>query len=102
MLMTHLLLWGNAYAQIIRNGKNEIVALYPSVMMQWIWGFHLRSRPNVCRTATKLGVKDLDLLILENILRMTLRTALKRRLRQERSRLKNILRDSSIVKTQCL
>lgn len=24
-----LLLWGNAYAQIIRNGKNEIVALYP-------------------------------------------------------------------------
>ena len=28
-LMTHLLLWGNAYAQIIRNGKNEIVALYP-------------------------------------------------------------------------
>ena len=28
-LMTHLLLWGNAYSQIIRNGKNEIVALYP-------------------------------------------------------------------------
>ena len=27
--MTHLLLWGNAYAQIIRNGKGEIVALYP-------------------------------------------------------------------------
>ena len=28
-LMTHLLLWGNAYAQIIRNGKNQVVALYP-------------------------------------------------------------------------
>ena len=28
-LMTHLLLWGNAYAQIIRNGKNEVVGLYP-------------------------------------------------------------------------
>ena len=28
-LMTHLLLWGNAYAQIIRNGRGEIVALYP-------------------------------------------------------------------------
>lgn len=28
-LMTHLLLWGNAYAQIIRNGRNEIIALYP-------------------------------------------------------------------------
>lgn len=28
-LMTHLLLWGNAFAQIIRNGKGEVVALYP-------------------------------------------------------------------------
>ena len=28
-LMTHLLLWGNAYARIIRNGKGEVVALYP-------------------------------------------------------------------------
>ena len=28
-LMTHLLLWGNAYAQIIRNGKGEVVALHP-------------------------------------------------------------------------
>lgn len=27
-LMTHLLLWGNAYAQIIRNGKGEVIALY--------------------------------------------------------------------------
>lgn len=27
--MTRLLLWGNAYAQIIRNGKGEVVALYP-------------------------------------------------------------------------
>lgn len=28
-LMTHLLLWGNAYAQVIRNGKGEVLALYP-------------------------------------------------------------------------
>ncbi|WP_273234192.1 phage portal protein [Ileibacterium valens] len=28
-LMTHLLLWGNAFAQIIRNGKGEVIALYP-------------------------------------------------------------------------
>ena len=28
-LMTHLLLWGNAYSQVIRNGKGEIIALYP-------------------------------------------------------------------------
>ena len=29
ILMRHLLLWGNAYAQIIRNGKGDIIALYP-------------------------------------------------------------------------
>jgi len=28
-LMTHLLLWGNAFAQVIRNGKGAVVALYP-------------------------------------------------------------------------
>ncbi len=28
-LMTHLLLWGNAYSQIIRNGRGEVMALYP-------------------------------------------------------------------------
>lgn len=28
-LMAHLLLWGNAYSQIIRNGKGEVLALYP-------------------------------------------------------------------------
>lgn len=28
-LMTHLLLWGNAYAQVLRNGRGEVIALYP-------------------------------------------------------------------------
>lgn len=28
-LMTHLLLFGNAYAQVIRNGKGEVIAMYP-------------------------------------------------------------------------
>ena len=28
-LMSHLLLWGNAYAQLIRNGKGEVIAVYP-------------------------------------------------------------------------
>lgn len=28
-LMGHLLLWGNAYAQIIRNGRGNVIALYP-------------------------------------------------------------------------
>lgn len=31
--MTHLLLWGNAYAQIIRNGRGETIALY--LLMPW-------------------------------------------------------------------
>ena len=29
ILMSHLLLWGNAYAQIIRDGTGKILALYP-------------------------------------------------------------------------
>jgi HK97 family phage portal protein len=29
VMMTHLLLWGNAYAQIIRDGRNKILGLYP-------------------------------------------------------------------------
>jgi hypothetical protein len=28
-LMSHLLLWGNAYAQILRNGMGEVIGLYP-------------------------------------------------------------------------
>ncbi|MDK8613305.1 phage portal protein [Corynebacterium pseudodiphtheriticum] len=30
-LMKHLLLWGNAYAQVIRNGLNEIIGLCPLI-----------------------------------------------------------------------
>lgn len=29
VMMNHLLLWGNSYSQIIRNGKGEVTALYP-------------------------------------------------------------------------
>jgi HK97 family phage portal protein len=29
VMMTHLLLWGNAYSQIIRDGRNKILGLYP-------------------------------------------------------------------------
>ncbi len=28
-LMSHLLLWGNAFAQVVRNGRGQAVALYP-------------------------------------------------------------------------
>ena len=27
--LTHLLLWGNSYSQIIRNGKGDVIGLYP-------------------------------------------------------------------------
>ncbi len=29
VMMTHLLLWGNAYAQIVRDGRNNVLGLYP-------------------------------------------------------------------------
>lgn len=29
VMMSHLLLWGNSYSQIIRNGRGDITALYP-------------------------------------------------------------------------
>ena len=28
-MMTHILLWGNSYCQIIRNGKGEVINIYP-------------------------------------------------------------------------
>lgn len=28
-MMTHLLLWGNAYCQMIRNGRGDVIGLYP-------------------------------------------------------------------------
>ena len=28
-MLTHLLLWGNSYSQIIRSGRNKIIGLYP-------------------------------------------------------------------------
>lgn len=30
--MTHLLLWGNAYAQVLRNGRDEVIGLYPLML----------------------------------------------------------------------
>lgn len=29
VMMSHLLLWGNSYSQIIRNGRGDVTALYP-------------------------------------------------------------------------
>ena len=33
-LMSHLLLWGNAYAQIIRDGRGNVLALYPLISLE--------------------------------------------------------------------
>ena len=35
-VLTHLLLWGNSYSQVIRNGKNRIVGLYPLLPEQMV------------------------------------------------------------------
>ena len=69
-LMTHLLLWGNAYAQIIRNGKGEVVALYPLMPNKMtvdrddegrLWYYYSRSSeeaPTMEGTMVKLPPSD--------------------------------------------
>lgn len=43
-LMTHLLLWGNAFAQVIRNGLGEVIALYPLMPSRMAVGRDLDTR----------------------------------------------------------
>ena len=59
-LMTHLLLWGNAYAQIIRNGKGEVLALYPLMpnKMQVDRDADGRIYYTYCRSAEEANSKD--------------------------------------------
>lgn len=35
VLMSHLLIWGNAYAQIIRDGRGQVLGLYPLLPVKW-------------------------------------------------------------------
>ena len=72
----------------------------PSEMRQWIWGFHFKSLPKVCRTQIKPGVKDSDWFILWNRRRKVARTASKRRLSKWRSFRKKERSWESMVKTQ--
>lgn len=37
-LMTHLLLWGNAFAQVLRNGLDEVIGLYLLISNQMTGG----------------------------------------------------------------
>ena len=80
---------------------NPLLPMPPSVIRQWICGFHLRSLPKVCRTQMTPGVKSSDLLSLWNMRKTTLRTAEKRQFKRVRSSRKNCRRFSSMVKTQC-
>lgn len=57
----------------------------PSEIRAWMWGFHFKSRPKVCRTQIKLGVKFSDLFILENMRRTISWTEENKRLRRGRS-----------------
>ncbi|OFT97102.1 phage portal protein [Brevibacterium sp. HMSC22B09] len=43
-LMTHLLLWGNAFALVIRNGLGEVIALYPLMPSRMAVGRDLDTR----------------------------------------------------------
>ena len=36
-MLSHLLLWGNAYCQILRTGRNGIVGLYPLLPDHMRW-----------------------------------------------------------------
>ena len=74
----------------------------PSEIRQWMWGFHLRSLPNVWSTIIKPGVKFRDLLTLKNIRETTLVTEWNKQSSKLRSFKKKSLRLSSMVNTQCL
>lgn len=50
-LMSHLLIWGNAYAQIVRNGRGEVVGLYP--LMPNKMDVERDNRGNICYVYTR-------------------------------------------------
>ena len=51
-MMSHLLLWGNSYSQIIRNGKNHIVGLYPLLPEQMVVDRNVRGKLTYTYTTT--------------------------------------------------
>ena len=51
-MMSHLLLWGNSYSQIIRNGKNHIVGLYPLLPEQMVVDRNARGKLTYTYTTT--------------------------------------------------
>lgn len=58
-LMTHLLLWGNAYSQIIRNARGEIIALYP--LMPDRMEVNRDANGQMCFTTAQLPTFDIGL-----------------------------------------
>lgn len=68
-LMTHLLLYGNAYCQIIRNGKGEVIALYPLMPNRGISGFTSKGNvggPGMNQKIHASGRKDSGLVARKN------------------------------------
>ncbi len=54
-LMTHLLLWGNAYSQIIRNGKGQVVGLDGYAVAwqnEWMFANDIGELENLVHIAT--------------------------------------------------
>ncbi len=48
--MSHLLLWGNAYAQVIRDGRGQVLALYPLLQTRW-----KSTEPHLGTSSTPIG-----------------------------------------------
>ena len=62
--MTHLLLWGNSYSQIIRNGRGQVVGLYPLLPERMTVDRNERGRLSYiyCKDGTDFLLKAEDVL----------------------------------------
>jgi phage portal protein BeeE len=57
-LMTHLLLWGNAYAQIVRDGKNTVLGLYPLLPEMSKWTGMRAVSSTISTTPTRMKFRE--------------------------------------------
>jgi hypothetical protein len=74
-LMTHLLLWGNAYAQIIRNDKGEVVALvynFPALLHGIHCGCPESFHSCVCQKLAFRYTPDYPVHLLQKMLKISL------------------------------
>ena len=57
-LMSHLLLWGNAYAQIVRNGRGQAVRFIPYSRTRWRSAEHQMVSWSTPITVRRMKVAD--------------------------------------------